>query len=67
MRKNKNNHFILDDSIDHIDMGEKLGKLTLEYDSTKDTTPFELLDCFDQSIRKSGKALIFSNKKLILL
>ena len=67
MRKNQNNHFILDDSIDYIDMGENLGKLTLEYDSTKDTAPFELLDCFDQSIRKSGKALIFSNKKLILL
>lgn len=48
-------------------MGEKLGKLTLEYESMKDTAPFELLDCFDQSIRNSGKVLIFSKNSLELL
>ncbi len=67
MRKNNNIHFILNDGIDYIDMGEKLGKLTLEHQSTKDTAPFELLDCFDQSIRNSGKTLIFSKNRLILL
>ena len=67
MRKDNNIHFILDSSTQNDSMGEKLGKLSLEYQSTENAAPFELLDCFDQSIRKSGQALIFSKNKLILL
>jgi len=67
MRKNNNIHFILDDSTDYINMGDKLGELNIEYESARDSAPFELLDCFDQSIRNSAKALIFSNNRLTLL
>ena len=67
MNKNDNIHFILDGSMQNNSMGEKLGKLKLEYQSAGAAAPFELLDCFDQSIRKSGQALIFSKNKLMLL
>ncbi|NOR41728.1 MAG: CHAD domain-containing protein [Gammaproteobacteria bacterium] len=67
MNKHNNIHFILDGNMQNNSMGEKLGKFTLKYQSTEDTAPFELLDCFDQSIRKSGQVLIFSKNKLMLL
>ncbi len=60
-------NFILEGAIQDNSMGEKLGNLQLEYHREEDTTPFELLDCFDQSIRKSGQAFIFSEKMLMLL
>jgi CHAD domain-containing protein len=66
MRKNTEIHFILDDSIDYVNMGEKLGKFVLVYESADDAAPFELLDCFDQSIRNSGQVLIFSGNRLQL-
>ena len=41
-------NFILEGPIQDNSMVEKLGNLQLEYHREEDTTPFELLDCFDQ-------------------
>jgi len=62
-----NINFTLEGNIQNSCLGEKLGKLNLEYQSAEEPRPFELLDCFDQSIRKTGQALIFIDKKLMLL
>ncbi len=67
MSKPENINFILDGSIPNNSMGEKLGNLTFEYHQTEDTTSFQLLDCFDQSIRASGQALIYADNMLMLL
>jgi len=67
MSKPDNINFILEDAIQNSSMGEKLGNLQLEYQKEEDTTPFQLLDCFDQSIRKSGQVLIFTDNVLMLL
>ncbi|MCG6937761.1 MAG: CHAD domain-containing protein [Gammaproteobacteria bacterium] len=67
MRKIKTIHYILDDSLDDMAMGESLGELTLEYEKLINAGPFALFDCFDQSIRNSGKTLIFSQNRLTLL
>ena len=67
MNKPENMNFILEGSIQNSSLGEKLGNLKLEYQCTEDATPFQLLDCFDQSIRKSGQALIFADNMLMLL
>ena len=67
MSKPDNINFTLEGSIQNSCLGEKLGKLNLEYQSAEEPRPFELLDCFDQSIRKTGQALIFIDKKLMLL
>jgi CHAD domain-containing protein len=62
-----NVNFILSGATQIKNMGKKLGKLKLEYHYAEDVLPFELLDCFDQSIRKSGRVLIQTNKTLQLL
>lgn len=67
MSKPDNMNFTLEGDIQDNSMGDKLGKLTLEYHQTENTTPFQLLDCFDQSIRKSGQVLIFTDNLLMLL
>lgn len=67
MNKPGNMNFILEASMQNISMGEKLGNLKLEYQREEGSTPFQLLDCFDQSIRKSGQALIYANNMLMLL
>ena len=67
MNKPDNMNFILEGSIQNGSLGEKLGNLKLEYQRIEDSTPFQLLDCFDQSIRKSGQALIFADKMLMLI
>lgn len=67
MNKPDNINFILKGDIPNNSIGEKLDNLTLEYHCEEKTTPFQLLDCFDQSIRKSGQALIFANNMLMLL
>ena len=67
MNKPDNMSFILEGCIQNSSLGEKLGNLKLEYQCTEDATPFQLLDCFDQSIRKSGQALIFADNMLMLL
>ena len=67
MNKLDNINFILKGNISDNSLGEKLGNLDLEYNREEDTTPFQLLDCFDQSIRKSGQALMFTDNMLMLL
>ncbi len=67
MNKPDNINFILKGNIPDSSLGEKLDNLKLEYHREEDTTPFQLLDCFDQSIRKSGQALIFTDNMLMLL
>ena len=67
MSKPDNMTFTLEGSIQHNSMGEKLGKLKLQYQNDEEALPFELLDCFDQSIRKSEQALIFTKNRLMLL
>lgn len=67
MSKPENINFILEGSIQNNSLGEKLGNLTLDYQKTENTKPFQLLDCFDQSIRESGQALIFADNLLMLL
>lgn len=46
-------------------LGEKLGKLTLEYQRAPAAQSFELMDCFDQSIRKAGGVLVFTDNMLL--
>ncbi len=67
MSKPVNMTFTFEGSIQNNSMGENLGKLKLEYQSDKEPSPFELLDCFDQSIRKSEQVLIFTKNRLMLL
>ncbi|MCK4710647.1 MAG: CHAD domain-containing protein, partial [Gammaproteobacteria bacterium] len=67
MNKPDNINFILKGNIPDNSLGEKLGNLNLEYHREEVTTPFQLIDCFDQSIRKSGQALIFTDNMLMLL
>lgn len=45
---------------------KQLGKFKLESREEEESTPYELLDCFDQSIRQSGQVLTRSNKALQL-
>lgn len=62
-----NKHFILSGTLkDHTKAGN-LGKLKLKYQTPKECIPFKLLDCFDQEVRQSGKALIFSQNMLTLI
>lgn len=67
MSKPDNMTFTLEGNIQNNSLGEKLGKLKLEYQNDGESSPFELLDCFDQSIRKSAQALIFTKNMLMLL
>jgi CHAD domain-containing protein len=67
MNRPDNMNFILEGSIQNSSPGKKLGNLKLEYQYTEDAKPFQLLDCFDQSIRKSGQVLIFADNMLMLL
>lgn len=61
-----NVNYIISESVAATNLGTELGKLKFEYDDGE-TSPFELLDCFDQSIRKSGRVLVRVNETLQLL
>ena len=67
MSKPVNMNFTLEGNIQVNSLGEKLGNLTLDYQQTESASPFQLLDCFDQSIHQSGQTLIFTHKSLTLL
>lgn len=48
-------------------VGKKLGNLKLHYEHVGGAVPYSLVDCFDQSIRKSGRVLMLANNALKLL
>jgi len=48
-------------------IGKKLGRLVLEYFGPEAVSRYDLIDCFDQSIRKSKRLLLRTNKSLKLL
>ncbi len=57
---------ILRQAVLPITFGTALGKLKLRFSSEQDVLHFAILDCFDQSIRKSGQVLIEADGSLRL-
>jgi len=66
MKSNNQNYFYSGPVISKK-FGKLLGKLTLKIDKKKEQVEFELLDCFNQSIRKEGCVLLRLNNLLTLL
>ncbi len=62
-----NKHFIFSGPIRDNYKKDRLGKLSLVYQSQDESPGFELLDTFDQEIRKSGQVLLFSENTLTLI
>jgi len=66
MKSNSQNYFY-SEPVTNKKFGKALGKLTLKIDKKAEQVEFELLDCFNQSIRKAGCVLLRLHNTLTLL
>lgn len=67
MMKSNNKNYFNSESVISEKFGKSLGKLTLKIDKKEEQVEFELLDCFNQSIRKEGCVLLKLHNTLRLL
>ncbi|MEX0364834.1 MAG: CHAD domain-containing protein [Ruegeria sp.] len=59
--------FIVPGAVDVARLARKTGKVRLKLTSSSEIGDFALLDCFDQSLRRSGRGLLSTGDRLYLL
>ncbi|PHR85561.1 MAG: metal-binding protein [Colwellia sp.] len=67
MMTSNNQNYFYSGPVTSKKIGKSLGKLIVKIDKREEQVAFELLDCFNQSIRKKGCVLLRLNNTLMLL
>ncbi|TMV06533.1 CHAD domain-containing protein [Ruegeria sediminis] len=67
MKRVQGRMLVVPGTADFDALGAGLGKLRVKLDPPAGTQPFALLDCFDQSLRQSGRVLLETGGELHLL